>query len=59
LLKGLRPENWKNNTSLSYNELFQYIEGNVKHEAGNLDRNQNLTLKTFDGEKILVKRKYN
>ena len=56
LLKGLRPENWKNNTSLSYNELFQFIQSNVEREAGNLDRNQNPTITTIDGDKILVKR---
>jgi len=52
----LRPENWKNNTSLSYNELFQFIQSNVEREAGNLDRNQNPTITTIDGDKILVKR---
>ena len=56
LLKGLRPENWKNNTSLSYNELFQFIESNVIHEAGNMDRIQNPTISTYDGTRLFIKR---
>ena len=56
LLKGLRPENWKNNASLSYNELFQFIESNVIHEAGNMDRIQNPTISTYDGTRLFIKR---
>ena len=55
LLKGLRPENWKNNaSSISVGDLFQYIENNVLLEAGNLDRRQRPTLTTIDRNRIFI-----
>ena len=35
---------------------LKFIQSNVERETGNLDRNQNPTITTIDGDKILVKR---